>query len=424
MKRISVLIALLAFAACQKQTEKVTAIEDYNIYLDTNPRKTTSKYFELWNGKIKPDSIQVLSFGHVASEYNRYFKETGNINFLKKGERALTKAVAIAQINKEAYHRALARNFISQHRFKEALFLAEKAEQLGGGLKETQSLLFDVHMELGNYEKAKSYLDSITDLSAFGYLIRVAKWNDHKGDLGTTINFMEKAMAKAEATKNINLMLWSYTNIADYYGHAGRIKDSYQHYLKALELDNQNAYAKKGIAWIVYSYEKNPQEALRILKATTKYYHAPDYAMLKAEIADYMGDNELKAQYLDNFAKGVSNKKYGEMYNGYNVAYYLTYTNTVQKPLGLAKREVENRPTPESYNLLASVYYKNKEYQKALEVVDKHIMGRTYEPHIMLRAAQIYKANKKLDIVQEVKEELLGAGYELGPASKDQIESL
>ena len=69
--------------------------------------------------------------------------------------------------------------------------------------------------------------------------------NDHNGDLDTTIRFMEKARDKAEASKNNGLMLWAYTNLADYYGHAGRIEDSYDHYLKTLRIDPENAYAKK-----------------------------------------------------------------------------------------------------------------------------------------------------------------------------------
>ncbi|MDO1498919.1 hypothetical protein Q2T40_00610 [Winogradskyella maritima] len=141
---------------------------------------------------------------------------------------------------------------------------------------------------MGNYDTARAQLDSIKDMTDFGYLIRLAKWNDYKGDLDATIRFMEKAMKKVETAKNESLKLWSYTNLADYYGHAGRIKDSYNHYLKALEIDPGNAYAKKGIAWIVFSHENRPKGAMRILDSVTKNYKSPDYYLLKAEIAGYM----------------------------------------------------------------------------------------------------------------------------------------
>ena len=55
----------------------------------------------------------------------------------------------------------MARNYITQHRFKEALVLANKALSIGEGRKETQKLLFDVQMELGNYTEAANSLKAI-----------------------------------------------------------------------------------------------------------------------------------------------------------------------------------------------------------------------------------------------------------------------
>ena len=233
MKNLLYVIAVFAIVSWgKKKSDFVSNPEDYNKYLIAETIPATSKHFELWNSKIKPDSTQLLSFSNVAGEYNSFFKKTGNIEYLKKAEQVLLKAVEIANINKASYRRALARNYISQHRFKEALLLTKEAEEIRGGKKETQSLFFDVYMELGNYTKAEKYLDSIKNMSDFGYLIRIAKWNDYKGDLDITIKYMEKAMKKAESSKNKTLLLWSYSNIADYYGHAGRIKDSYRYYLK------------------------------------------------------------------------------------------------------------------------------------------------------------------------------------------------
>lgn len=267
--------------------------------------------------------MQLLSLGNVASEYSRFFKGTGDIKYLKDAERPLKKAVEIAAVGKSGYLRALARNYISQHRFKEALELAKEARVLGSGVNETQRLLFDLHMELGNYDLANQYLDSIQNMSDFGYLIRVAKWNDHKGDLDTAIQFMEKATAKAESSKNKDLLLWSYTNLADFYGHAGRIEDSYNLYLRALRIDPQNAYAKKGIAWIVYSHERNGAEALRILDSIMKKNKSPKYYLLKAEVASFLNDDMLKVQALENYYRVVDNNKdYGDMYNAHNVDFY------------------------------------------------------------------------------------------------------
>jgi tetratricopeptide (TPR) repeat protein len=418
------LFAITLFS-CQTETKnKITQADDYNQFLNSEAPKTSSKYFDLWNSKIKPDSIQLTSFGVVAGQYEAYFKATGDIEYLKKAEQALEKAVEIAAVGRAGFRRALARNYISQHRFKEALVQAENAREIGAGLEETQSLLFDVHLELGNYTLAKNYLDSITDLNNFGFLIRAAKWNDYKGDLTSTINYMEQATKKAENMKNEGLRLWAYTNLADYYGHAGNIKESYQLYLKALHLDNQNAYAKKGIAWIVFSYERNPKEALRILDAVTKNYSAPDIYLLKSEIADFMGDRKVSSINLDVYFASVKNPKYGDMYNAYNINLFLNETNHLNKALQLSEREVANRPTPESYHFLASSYLKLGDKEKALQIVENYIEGKTFEPSILFTVAEIYKVNGKNNQVKVIKEDLSEAIYELGPSMKSKIEAL
>ena len=425
MKNIYYILVIIVLVSCkQREQGPITNSDDYNDYLVMDSPNTTSKYFELWNSKIDGDSTQVLSFGNVAGEYNRFFELTGDISYLKKAEQALHKAVEIANINKSVYARSLARNYISQHRFKEALQMVELASNEGGGKEDTQALFFDVHMELGNYSLAESYLDSIKNPSSFGYLIRAARWNDYKGDLNTTIQFMEKAIARAESSNNRNLLLWSYTNIADYYGHAGRIEESYNHYLKALELDSQNAYALKGIAWVVYSYEKNGKEALRILDAITKNHNSPDYNLLKAELLGFMGDKRGKSSNLDNYFNSIKDPSYGSMYNAYTVDFYLEHTNQEEKALKLALQEIENRSTPESYSLLAKTYLSTAKVKEALEVVEKNIVDQTYEPEILLNVAKVYKANGYLEKVKSLKEELMEATYELGPLTAKEIAEL
>ena len=412
------------FSCSQTSKKQITSAADYDKYLVSNPASTTSKYFELWNSKIKPDSIQLTSFSVVGGEYNRYFQQTGNIDYLKKSEQALKKAVDIAAIGKPSLQRALARNYISQHRFREALELAEASYLKGNGLEETQGLLFDIHMELGNYNKAEKYLDSLENDNDFGYLIRKAKWQDYKGYLDDTIALMEKAKTRAEKMKNESLVLWSYTNLADYYGHAGRIEDSYQHYLKSLKIDPQNAYAKKGIAWIVFSHEKNPEEALRILESVTQDYQAPDYYLLKAEIAQYMDDEAKHLANLDRYRNAVKNPNYGEMYNTYNVDLLLKEKENYYEALDLAKKEVTNRQTPESYSMLAASYLKIGEKGKALDIVKNQIEDKTFEPAVLYRAAEVYKANGLKEEVSALKEELLGAAYELGPIMENEIAQL
>lgn len=413
--------------SCKDPNTMITEKIDYNQYLTiTDNHKIAQLYKEqaLWHKKLDPDSSRIKPLGAIAVNYTQLFQATGTIDFLKKAEQSLKKSIEIAAINKEKYLLALSRNYISQHRFKEAKKIALAVYKTGNHRRESQMVLFDISMELGEYDEAELYLYDIEKENDYNFLIRWAKWNDYKGNLDNTIIHMEKAKEIAERSHNENLMLWSYTNLADYYGHAGRITDSYQHYLKALNIDPANAYALKGIAWIVYSYEDNPNEALRILSATAKNYTSPDQSLLMAEIAEYMKDHTSKDSYIKHYLEQVKNPDYGVMYHKYNTLLYAEEFGKYDVALTLAENEVSNRSTPESFDLLAYTLYLKGEYSKALEIVQTYIDGKTYEPEIMYHMARIYKANYKVDKVMSLKKELQESSYELGPVINSEIARL
>ncbi|WP_299210077.1 tetratricopeptide repeat protein [uncultured Dokdonia sp.] len=425
MKSIYLVICLCFLFACQEK--QITDSEDYNIYLvnqDTPSKDLTTQHLQFWNTRIKEDSIQIIALGKSAQEYTALFETKGTIESLKNAEIALQKAADNAYIGKDTYLRALAKNLISQHRFKDALHALAKAEKFFPNKRATQLMQFDVAMELGDYDNAEAYLKSITDFSDFNYLIRLAKWNDYKGDLDATIHYMEQAKTIAEYSNNEALELWTYTNIADYYGHAGRIQDAYKHYLKSLAIDPNNAYAKKGIAWIAYSHEKNPTEALRILDAIQKQHQSPDYFLLKAEIAEYQNDPISQKEYITAYFEAIKNPAYGVMYNTYTAEILLGKEGRYDEALAIAQQEVENRPTPQSYDLLAYVYQQKGDYKKALDIAEKYVANKTYEPVANYHLAEIYKANGLYDRVAPIKKELLDASYELGPVTTSAIKNL
>mgnify|MGYP000038281025 CR=1 FL=1 len=420
--------SLSLFLSCTKEkksTHKITNNKDYEQYItSSNQQLVTEKKHNLsfWKTKLAKTPNQYPYQSKIAAVTSNLFAVSGNISFLKEAEKNL---IAVNKKNTTAGSlRALARNYISQHKFQESLILLKKAELNGQELNATQKMLFDVYLELGNYKQAEKYLSLIKKPNEFDYLIRASKWNDTNGDLQNAILSLEKALKIAESSKNKNLILWSYTNIADFYGHNNEIEKSYSFYLKALKIDPNNTYAKKGIAWIIYSYEKNPKEALRIINSIQKEHSSPDYYLLKAEIAEFMNNLTIKNENLNLYLLTVKNKLYGDMYNQYNAKLFLEEFDKKDKALVIIKKEIKNRPTPQSYDLLAWYYFQNKNYKKALKIVNTNVVGKCYEPEVVYHIAEIYKANNLQKEANNLKKELLESSYELGPMMKKRIYKL
>ncbi len=429
--KISNLLKIILFAisisSCTNEKSKITNASDYNIYLNQTENKNTQlakTEIDFWQKKYNAAPNQTSYLIQLAGHYTSLFETTFEVNHLYKAEKLLLKVNANLNFSEVGPIRALAKNYITQHRFREALFLANKALKIGEGFKETQKLLFDVNMELGNYAEAKKNLSKFNNFGDFDYLIRMAKWNDHIGDLPTAISLMEKATKKAEANDNTTLKIWSYSNLGDMYGHAGRISDSYAFYLKTLKEDENNYYALKGIAWIAFSHEKNTQEANRIIDIIAKKHNSPDFKLFKAEMAEFNKNEALKNKHIQEYFKSLKSRDYGVMYNKYNAILYADNKKDAVKALEIAYQEIKNRPTPESYDLLAWANFNLGNTKKALDICEKHIVNQSFEPEINYHLAEIYKANKMTNKIKPIKEDLLSSIYELGPNMKEKIEKL
>lgn len=425
---ILAMLIVLQSCATDKTSNTIMKQEDYNSFLsqhNSEEFKKAIKEKEHWQSTIPKDSNALGSFGYLAGNYNQLFDITGNVAYLDSVSILHDKSLAIsAEMFKANSARSRAASYITQHRFKEARELLESVENMSGK-QETQYMLFDAYMEVGAYDKARTTLDSLKNQNNYSYLIRAAKWNDYKGDLDTAIALLERAKADSESRNSKPLKVWTYSNIGDFYGHAGRIEDSYNSYLNTLELEPGNAYAKKGLAWIAYSHERNPEEAIRILDSIQVSHTSPDYHLLKAEIYEFAGEEQKRNEELEAYWTAVQHPGYGDMYNAYNITYLAEVKEDYDAAIALAEAEVENRATPETYDLLAYAHYLAGNNEKALELMENHVINKTFEPDALFHAALIYKANGKLEKVETLKnEELLGTAYEMGPVTYEQIKSL
>jgi len=426
-KSILVIGFILLAIACKNDPEKIafTNPEDYNTYLSTVAQPTHEQALaskEFWSKRLRPDSSGVGDLAPLARAYTQLFESTGDASYLKDAEQLYKKGIEISATGQYAFARGLAHNYISQHRFKEAYALLHATLEGPSNKHETQLMLFDAAMEVGDYKMAYKYLEAVKNLKDYHYLIRLSKWSDYRGDLPNAIRYLEKAMHIAESRDSKPLKIWTYSNLADYYGHAGKVGDSYTYYLKTLALQPDNEYVKKGIAWVLYSEEKNTAEAHRIMDSIMKNRQLPDDHLFKAELYAFEGKQDLAARSENSFVKAVEQGHYGNMYNAYLIEFYAE--RQPKRALELAQNELKNRPTPEIYHLLALAQLQNGMSKEALETIQNHVTNKTFEPMALFHSALVYKANKLDKEVARLKKELAEAAYELGPMTFRKIEGL
>lgn len=410
-----------------EKMEPVTSRGDYDHYLKGsaykggNVRLVHDEEINFWKMKVAAQPNGFLYLQKLAALQMHEFEYSGNIDHISISDSLLI----LANSQVRGKHKipgllSLSSNAIKKHEFKQALSYGYQANELATEKFAPHMMIYDAFMELGNYDLAGSIIKEYQTTNSFDYLVRLSKYQDHLGNLDSAILLMEEALDIVRNEKN-ERALWAEANLADMYGHAGRIKQSYQGYLHVLSKEPEYLYALKGIAWIAYAYDNKPEEAIDILHYILSKRNLPDTHLLLAELYDFTKRTDNKKYHLSLFIKQAAQPKFSGMYNAHLVELYAEEFGQYDHALELAKKEVEKRPTPAVYDLLAWVYHEKGDHKMAYKIMKKHVEGRTFEPDILYHIGMIYASNGDMKKAKVFLTEAYEASFELGPMKANEI---
>jgi len=306
---------------------------------------------------------------------------------------------------------------IKEHRFCDALDDLLIAESMGESLRQTRALLFDVYFELADYQEAVKYLRYLSLEQDFDYLVRQARMDDADGNLESAIERIE-ASRKLVASNDWHKQAWISSNLADFYGHAGEIEKSRSLFKAALELNPADWYSIKGLAWISYAHDDQPEKALSLLKAVDQKYDIPQVQMLKYEIHTYLGNSEKADALRKSIIQSMTSDRYLTTY-----ASYLFDICDSKNQAQLLKKIVDlesNQGMGHGRYVRKALWLDwNGRNAEAARTIEKHVLNQTEEPAILLASAKILGQRHPAynTLINAVKE----AFFELGPLATMEI---
>ncbi|MEN7546416.1 hypothetical protein AAG747_00765 [Rapidithrix thailandica] len=435
MKKIVILLILLVAAVwalfqwqvtkVESLSETITHRQDYTRYLKQNyepePSEKLDAEITFWLDKLDKQPEGFLYMEKAAALLSRKYKLLGNLKDIQLSDSLLHKANTFLKGKKKINnYLLLSANAIGQHRFQQAKSYVEKALNLEPFNFSTMLMAFDAYMETGAFEPAENLLKHAYAPTSFDYLIRAAKFQDHQGNLDSALFLMEKAQAIAAQKGLKDKYLWVKTNLGDMYGHAGQFEKSYHTYLEVLDEGAHSLHAMKGIAWLAFSHDLKTDDAKEILSFILTQRKSPDVYLTLAEIAEFENDRKERAKQLALFEKETYEPGYFEMYRPSRVA-LVAEEEDVQTAIALAQDEINNRSTPSAYLLLARTYARGQMFDKALAIVENHVVGETFEPSLLYQSALIYQSAGLKHQAEQLFEEALQSSFELGPVVVQNI---
>ncbi len=382
MKKILPVLLLFAWLNSCKHAEK-RLVSD--VFIDslidhyTPPVIAVENDKELlfWKGRINPASAGYLNESRYAGCLNMQFRFTGDINTLKKADSVLEKVDRDFNHKEASAYLALVSHCITQHRFMEADSFLQKAKQLGLRPYESLSSSFDVDFELGRYEPARMELNAIRNPNDFGYYFRKSKMDHLEGQLDSSIHDMVGAAGLAGTNGYLKGVALS--NAGDLYIHAGELGDAGNAYIQCIRLNSADLHSLMGLGWIALVHDGNDSLAERIFRFAQSKTLLPDPLFKLVQTAGARHDSVRQNQWAKDFVSQAEQPVYGRMYNKYLIQLYTGILNDPAMAESIAKDELNNRATPQTWAWYVWTLFVNNKKEQAYQVYEQYVSGKPLE---------------------------------------------
>jgi tetratricopeptide (TPR) repeat protein len=332
---------------------------------------------QFWKKRIDPKQPRQVNESKYASTLITRFHQFGDISDVKDAE-------SIYRGINKTYNQTLASPFVAltssamlQHHFIQADTLLQKAKMIGVDGFTANTLSFDVNFELGRYADAVFYLNQLKRGKDYSYYFRRSKYDHLTGNIDSAISGMRKAAALAK--QNNVLKSIALSNAGDLYIHSGDLEKAAGLYKECIRLNGVDFHSMMGLGWIILVHDKNDTLAERIFKFVRSKNKLPDPLFKLYQMAQGRGDKELEKKYAEQFISKATDTIYGKMYNKYVIEIYTGILHDPAKAETLAKNELNNRATPQTYAWYAYTLFENNKKDEAYKVFQQHVSGQPLE---------------------------------------------
>lgn len=416
-------LLLCLFGSCRQEQKRIVD----GVFIDSLIQKYTVPVFarqnldemRFWEGRINPAAPGYLNESRYAAGLALQFRLLGDIDSLQKSDSILLK-VSHDFNNKEAsVLLALASHCITEHRFQEADSFLLKAKGLGLKPYESLSASFDIDFELGKYGEAQIELNSLRSPNDYGYFFRASKVDHMNGLLDSAIHDMQKA-AELAGTNNY-LKGVALSGAGDLYIHAGDFSSANRSYMEGIRLYGADFHSILGLGWIALVHDHNDALAEKIFRFVASKTKQPDALFKLAEIPKKGANSAAQLSAANDFEQKAASPQYGRMYNKYLIHLYTGILHNPARAESMAKDELTNRATPQTYAWYAWTLFSNNKKDEAYKIFELHVSGKPLEGLELYYMGKLMKGLNKEYNAEEFFKAAYKTRYDLGPAIEEEL---
>ncbi|MBS1597839.1 MAG: hypothetical protein JST75_06420 [Bacteroidetes bacterium] len=372
-------VIIFLISSCNKGPIVSASFADslINAYSIQNISRSNDLEMQFWKNRMESQPEGFINEQKYANTLLTRYKMSGDINDVKEADSIVVKTNERFRKTESAISLKLAGYSIMQHKFKEARAYMQHAKETGSRKYPLLLTAFDVYFESGDYDSAAMMLKMIRGNMDYNYQFRLSKMEHLKGAVDSSIHAMLKAASLAESDDYLKQVALS--NAADLYVHAGELKKANNLYVECIRLNPADFHSIMALGWIALVHDHNDSLAEKIFSFAHAALKSPDPLLKLAQLAGARNDSSKQKKYANEFVSQATKPVYGNMYNKYLIELYTTVLNNPSKAEDLAKKELDNRSTPQTYAWYAWSLFSNDKTKEAYQVYKSHVSGKPLE---------------------------------------------
>jgi hypothetical protein len=413
------LLSLLA-GSCRHREDRIVSDHFIDSFIThyTTPAIARANTAEMhfWESRINPALPGYVDESRYAGGLAMDFRFFGEIDSLKKADSILLKVDRDFNHKEASADLALMAHSLTEHRFMQADSLLMRAKLLGLRPQESLNASFDVDFETGKYTEAQIELNSLRSPDDYGYFFRRSKMDHLKGLLDTAIQDMLRAADLAG--NNVYLKGTALANAGDLYIHSGDLAAAGRTFRDCLLLNSADFHSLMGLGWIAIVHDHDDSLAEKVFRFVATKSSLPDPFFKMAQLTD----SSVAKQSALLFAQKATDRRYGRMYNKYLIQLYTGRLSDPERAESIAKDELNNRATPQTYAWYAWALFENGKKQDAYSVFEQHVSGQPLEGLELYWMGKLMKGMDKGYNAQAFFKAAYETRYDLGPEIENEIQ--
>jgi tetratricopeptide (TPR) repeat protein len=342
-----------------------------------------------WQKRIAQNPSAYLDYVQLGEAYSRKARETGDVDYYRRSEAALRKAVSISPKYVQA-SAMLSSILFTMHDFKGALAIAEP---LANNPRAIQALVTvgDVHMALGDYPEAEAAFQKLLTLGPNPSIgSRLAVLADLHGDPERALSLMEKSADLARrAGEYGESMAWYEYQVGELYFKRGQLDQAEAHYQSALDTFDNYYLALAGMGK-VRAAQNDYTAAIEFYQHSVTIVPQPEFLAALGDVYAASGQpDEAKRQYDTVEYIGKLAKINQQIYNRQLANFYSDHDRNLDEALKLATVELADRKDVFGFDAAAWAYYKNGMLSQAQDAIDQALKLGTRDAKLYYHAGMI-----------------------------------